>query len=151
MSMKDPVNYEVGGNKYVTIPLTGRKAMRLDKLVTPIIFQLGRKAAKLTKADLAILLCEKMSELSEERFEEIRSLTFDGTMFAGNDKEKSFSLDSEEFYDHFEGRLIEMYNVFVEAWGAHKLTPFRMMAGPSTEETASQESSLTKGRKTSKA
>lgn len=136
MSVKDPVKYSVGGRNYTTIPLTGRDSIRLDKMVMPIVFGLGKVSGKLTQGEIALLLCEKMGNLPEEKFEEIRRLTFRGTMFDGSDKEKSISLEGDECYNHFEGRLIDMYNVMVAAWEAHKLTPFRMLAGSSTEETA---------------
>jgi len=136
MSVKDPVKYTVDGRSYTTIPLTGRDSIRLDKVVTPIVFSLGTVSKKLTQGDIALLLCEKLGNLSEEKFEEIRRLTFRGTMFDGSDNEKSISLEGDECYNHFEGRLIDMYNVMVAAWEAHKLTPFRMLAGSSTEGTA---------------
>ncbi|SHL42436.1 hypothetical protein SAMN05720470_10846 [Fibrobacter sp. UWOV1] len=136
MSVKDPVKYTVDGRSYTTIPLTGRDSIRLDKMVTPIVFGLGSVSKKLSQGDIALLLCEKMGNLPEEKFEEIRRLTFRGTMFDGSDNEKSISLEGDECYNHFEGRLIDMYNVMVAAWEAHKLTPFRMLAGSSTEGTA---------------
>lgn len=136
MSVKDPVKYTVDGRSYTTIPLTGRDSIRLDKMVTPIVFSLGSVSKKLSQGDIALLLCEKLGNLSEDKFEEIRRLTFRGTMFDGSDTEKSISLEGDECYNHFEGRLIDMYNVMVAAWEAHKLTPFRMLAGSSTEETA---------------
>lgn len=150
MSTKDPVKYTVNGREYVTIPLTGREGMRLDKLVTPIIFNMSKGAKKLSLSDLAMLMCQKMSEISEDTFEEIRRLSFKGTMFSGSDTEKSFSLDSEQCFEHFAGRLIDMYEVMLESWRAHQLTPFRMMAGPSTEETASSVQSLPKDETLSK-
>lgn len=136
MSTKDPVRYTVGGREYVTIPLTGRDSIRLDQLVTPIIFGFGKLTKKASSFDLAFMLCQKLSELPEETFDTIRKLTFKGTMFAGNDKEKSISLDTEQCFEHFQGRLIDMYEVMEHAWEAHQLTPFRMMAGSSTGETA---------------
>ena len=80
-------------------------------------------------------MSDKMAELPQEKFNEILSLTFKGTMFAGSDTEKSFSLDTDAVYDHFAGRLLDLYNVMVAAWEAHKLTPFRMTDGSSTEGT----------------
>lgn len=138
MSAKDPVKYTVDGRNYTTIPLTGRDSVRLDKMVTPIVFGLGSasKNKKMSKSSIAVLLCDKLGSIDDDKFEEIRKLTFRGTMFDGSDNEKSISLEGEECYNHFEGRLIDMYSVMVAAWEAHKLTPFRMMAGPSTEGTA---------------
>ena len=132
MSVKDPVKYAVSGRNYTTIPLTGRDSIRLDKLVTPIVFGLGSLARNRSKSEVAVLLCEKLGGMEEDKFEELRKLTFRGTMFDGNDNEKSISLDSDECYNHFEGRLIDMYSVMVAAWEAHKLTPFRMSAGSSS-------------------
>lgn len=136
MSVNNPVKFTVAGRNYTTIPLTGRESIRLDKLVTPIVFSLGPVANKKALGAFTLMLCEKLGNLDEDRFEEIRKLTFRGTMFDGSDTEKSFSLDTDECYNHFEGRLLDMYSVMEAAWEAHKLTPFRMTAGSSKEETA---------------
>ena len=136
MSVKDPVKYTVGGRNYTTIPLTGRESIRLDKMVTPIVFGLGAIARNRPKGEIAVLLCEKLGSMDDDKFEELRKLTFRGTMFDGSDTEKSISLEGDECYTHFEGRLVDMYSVMAAAWEAHKLTPFRMSAGSSTEETA---------------
>lgn len=136
MSVKQPVKFTVDGRSYTTIPLTGRDAMKLDKIVTPLVFSFGSVARKLKMNDLVILMCEKLGSLDDDKFEELRLLTFRGTMFDGSDKEKSFSLDTDECFEHFQGRLLDMYTVMVNAWQAHKLTPFQMLAGSSTGETA---------------
>lgn len=136
MSVKDPVKFTVAGRNYTTIPLTGRDSIRLDKLVTPLLFSLGPVAKQKELGSFTVLICEKLGNLSEEKFEEIRKLTFRGTMFDGSDTEKSFSLDTDECYNHFEGRLLDMYSAMEAAWEAHKLTPFRMSAGASTGGTA---------------
>lgn len=136
MSVKDPVKFTVNGRNYTTIPLTGRASVRLDQLVMPIILGIGSMAKKKAKAQLAVMLCEKLGKMPEEEFEEIRRLTFRGTMYDGSDKEKSISLEGDACYEHFEGRLMDMYDAMIAAWEAHKLTPFRMLAGSSTEGTA---------------
>lgn len=134
--MKDPKRYEVNGKVYVTIPLGGRDAIKLDKMVSPLLFRLGQRSAKVKMDEMAIVLSEIFSEMEDSRFEAIRALTFKNTTYAGNDNEKSISLAGEVCYDHFQGRLLDMYSAMVQTWEVHELTPFQMMAGSLTEETA---------------
>lgn len=104
--MKEPKRYEVNGKVYVTIPLGGRDAIKLDKMVSPLLFRLGQRSAKVKMEEMAIVLSEIFSEMDDSRFEAIRALTFKNTTYAGNDNDKSISLAGEVCYDHFKGRLL---------------------------------------------
>lgn len=114
------------GFKYQVYPVTGRRALSLDRKATAIVFDLFGKVTD--KAGIKKNFIDHFGKMSEDDFNEIVSLTIEGIVFKGSDTQKSLKLDSENVWDHFTGRIDELYMLIILAWEAYNLTPFARIA-----------------------
>lgn len=127
--MKDII---VGGNTYqYQGTIKGEKAINLDRKVLGLFMSLDISNEKVNNGKVAddyltVLLCRTFSKMNDLDFENLVVSTLSGVVFVGNDETKSFSLNKENIFNHFFGKLNNLYELMVEVWEAASLSVFTM-------------------------
>lgn len=131
--MVKPVDFEVGGLRYQTIPLTGFQSLELDRTVTGISLQafgsLGRMrtGGKAGAAiGIAMAIADVVREMPKEAYRELVVSTFSQTV-ALSETGKDVPLAGEAVANHFTGRFLDMYECMYKVWEANQFSPFVML------------------------
>ena len=134
MAALQPVQFEIGGRKYSTIPLTGFDVLDLDRKVADMWVRMANdvKGKDVDREDkLAVTkamsdaLAKELSSMSRDEYRNILEMTFSSTTLIGDKNEKDIRLsDADAVGNAFVGHLLDLPNVIVEVWAANKLSPF---------------------------
>ena len=134
MASLQPVQFEIGGRKYSTIPLTGFDVLDLNRIVDDMWSRMvdnvrSRGIAADDKAAVMSAMTDALSSelahMSKEDYRNLIEMTRSSTTLMGGAKEKDTRLSSADIVgDAFAGHLVDLPNVLVEVWSANKLSPF---------------------------
>lgn len=129
-----PVQFEVGGRKYVTIPITGFDVLDLDRIVAEKwvamhsrVMVLGIDPENKTAVGTAMAreLTKEFASMSREEYRNLLELSLSSTTLIGGAKEKDTRLsDADVIGNAFAGHLVDIPEVLLAVWTANKLTPF---------------------------
>ena len=129
-----PVQFEVGGRKYATIPLTGFDVLDLDRIVAEKwvamhsrVTVLGIDPEDKTAVGTAMAreLTKEFASMSREEYRKLLELSLSSTTLIGGAKEKDTRLsDAEVIGKAFVGHLVDIPEVLLAVWTANKLSPF---------------------------
>lgn len=140
--MKEPINFEINGMKFQTIPLTGRNVLILNQKVLNVVssFLISASDKKL-KSKIAIgldALTSALGSLSEEEYSELIEKTLCTTVAIGKEK-KDIDVrlsDLDVIGNVFSEHPMDIYQVLFKIWELNKLGPFDNGAiGASTQKT----------------
>lgn len=120
--MTEVKDIEIAGYKYQIHPITGRKALMLDRKASALVMDMFGKSSDKDGFRKAVI--DRFGKMDESEFEEMIVTSTEGIVFCGGEKEKSIKFDSENIWEHFKGRLDDLYTLVMLAWEAYKLTPF---------------------------
>lgn len=134
MASLQPVQFEIGGRKYSTIPLTGFDVLDLNRIVDDMWSRMvenvrsrGIAADDKTAVMSAMTdaLSSELAHMSKEEYRNLVEMTLSSTTLIGGAKEKDTRLSNADIVgDAFAGHLVDLPNVLVEVWSANKLSPF---------------------------
>ena len=129
-----PVQFEVGGRKYSTIPLTGFDVLDLDRIVTDTLYAvhsrvrsqgIGTDNKNEFGGAIARELTKEFASMSREDYRKLLELSLSSTTLIGGAKEKDTRLsDADVIGNAFAGHLVDIPEVLAAVWTANKLTPF---------------------------
>lgn len=134
MATLQPVQFEVGGRKYSTIPLTGFDALDLDRIVSDKWSGMHAAVAALgiDKEDkvaigtaMARELTKALAAMSREEYRNLLELSLGSTTLIGGATEKDVRLAKADVIgEAFVGHLVDIPEVLLSVWSANKLSPF---------------------------
>ena len=134
MATLQPVQFEVGGRKYFTIPLTGFDALDLDRIVADKWSGMHSAVAALgiDKEDkvaigtaMARELTKALAGMSREEYRNLLELSLGSTTLIGGATEKDVRLaNADVIGEAFVGHLVDIPEVLLAVWSANKLSPF---------------------------
>ena len=129
-----PVQFEVGGRKYATIPITGFDVLDLDRIVTEMWSSMHTKVTvqgidpenkTAVGTAMARELTKEFASMSREEYRNLLELSLSSTTLIGGAKEKDTRLsDADVIGNAFAGHLVDIPEVLLAVWTANKLTPF---------------------------
>ena len=118
MATLQPVQFEVGGRKYSTIPLTGFDALDLDRIVAD-------KWSGMHAAVAALGIDKALAAMSREEYRNLLELSLGSTTLIGAATEKDVRLaNADVIGEAFVGHLVDIPEVLLAVWSANKLSPF---------------------------
>ena len=112
-----------GDHKYQVYPITGRKALHLDRKVTDLAFSF-RDIAR-DKKDMGFMILHAFADMDDYKFDEIVAQTLVNVVRVGNENEKDENVTPENVYDFFVGDIDGFYGLLIQIWEAYELTPFK--------------------------
>ena len=115
----------VGERKYQIYRKTGRDALHLDVKVIDLMAEL--QGIRMTAGELGRRVISLYAKMTKEDFDSLVIDTIGGIVFVGETGEKTVKLDSDNLWDHFAGRVSDLYSLMMEAWRVYELTPFAQM------------------------
>ena len=134
MAKLQPVQFEVNGRKYSTIPLTGFDALDLDRIVTDKWSGMHAAVASMgiDKDDklaigtaMARELTKALAKMSREEYRNLVELSLGSTTLIGAGTEKDIKLSNADIIgEAFQGHLPDFSEVLLAVWTANKLSPF---------------------------
>lgn len=134
MATLQPVQFEVGGRKYATIPLTGFDVLDLDRIVSDKWSGMHAAVAALgiDKEDkvaigtaMARELTKALAGMSREEYRNLLELSLGSTTLIGGATEKDMRLaNANVIGEAFVGHLVDIPEVLLAVWSANKLSPF---------------------------
>ncbi len=122
MSFTKPIDFEVNGYKYQTIPIKGMDALELDRKVLGIWSKLLRSGS--AEGDAVSQFSAVFSEMSRTEFENLVFMTLSSTTALGKVGEPDVRLTGDAVANHFADHKADFYNVLIAVWEANKLSPF---------------------------
>ena len=134
MANLQPVQFEIGGRKYSTIPLTGFDVLDLERKVADMWLRMQKtvKAQDIDGDDKVSVsnamneaLAKEMASMSRDEYRNFLELSLSSTTLMGGENERDVRLsDADAVGNAFAGHLLDLPNVIVEVWAANKLSPF---------------------------
>lgn len=123
MSVK---NIELESRKYQVYPITGRRALMLDRKVLSLVVNALGMSANKSAMTQAILV--EFGKMPEDDFDKLVQETLDGVVYVGDEVSKAITLSGDSIWEHFKGRIDDLYKIILMVWEAYELTPFAKLA-----------------------
>lgn len=122
MNFTKPIDFEVNGYQYQTLPIKGMDALELDRKVLGIWSKLLQRETP--AADLVSGFSSVFSEMPRKDFEELVLMTLSSTTALGGTGVPNVRLTGDAIAEHFADHKADFYNVLIAVWEANKLSPF---------------------------
>lgn len=121
--MLNPIDFELNGEKYQSLPHTGFEALNLDRKVNALFTRVFRAGAA-TDGEFYAAITEALSEYSDAEYRWLVETTFNRSTVMTDGKQHRRLSDMDTIAEQFSGRGSELYAAMLRIWKEEKLSPF---------------------------